>query len=115
MDKFLASIEQSKKSRSTLQQTVRPIAPDVSRYARTKCCESLQAANAERAVAGRIDYGPGRSGGEVIFVPRRQARNKQHGAWHGHSVEDRSDDKLWVARCYHAAECTLQNQNKQKL
>jgi hypothetical protein len=35
----------------------------------------------EDAVVGRIEYGPGRTGGEALFVPRRLPASKQHGAW----------------------------------
>ena len=31
-------------------------------------------------MAGRIEYGPGRSGGEALFVPRRRPASKLHGA-----------------------------------
>ncbi len=31
-------------------------------------------------MVGRIEYGPGRSGGEALFVPRRRPASKLHGA-----------------------------------
>ena len=31
-------------------------------------------------MVGRIEYGPGRTGGEALFVPRRRPSSKLHGA-----------------------------------